>query len=159
VNTFLGVLGGFLSGSSRGRDSELSKEELIQAFRTITTMINILQPSLDSASDSPEDAQQAPLTRSEARALRILTALAIAIVRKKEVTAVVVSHPQRPSGDGRVHVIATSQPNAHPHHFFALRNPHTTHPKLGGSSEYELLTPPPNLKIDLSTPLTDLDPS
>ena len=162
MNTFLNILAGFLLRSSR-RDSnskELSKEELIEAFRTITTIINILQSLVHSVDDSPapKDPSTAKLSRSDARALRILTALAIAIVRKKEVTAVVAGHPQRPR-DGRVQVIATRQPNSPPHQFFALRNPHTAHPKVADAVQYELLMPPPNLKIDLLDPLTNLDPS
>jgi hypothetical protein len=160
INTVLGAITSFVSGASRGRDLELSKEELIQVFRTITTIINLLQPSLTlSVSDSPESAPQAlsRLPRTEARLLRILTAFAIALVRKKDVTAVVASHPQCPK-DGHVQVIATSQ-----HHFVAVRNPRTTHPKLkgtaSGSRPYKLLTPSTNIKVDLSKPLTDLDPS
>jgi hypothetical protein len=136
---------------------ELSKEELIQVFCTITTIINLLQPSLTlSASDSPESAPQAlsQLPRTEAQLLWILTAFAIALVQKNEVTVVVASHPQCPK-DGHVQVISTSQ-----HHFVAVRNPRTTHPKLkgtaSGSQPYKLLTPLTNIKVNLSKPLLGL---
>jgi hypothetical protein len=143
-------------------------EELILAFCTITTMINTIQPMLESsASGGPKGAQQAlpmsKLSSSEARALQILTALAIAFVRKKEVTAVVASHPQRPK-DGQVQVIATRQPNSAPmlDPPWTFRNPHP--PALGNRkrrthSQFTLLTPPHDLKVNLSKLLTDLVPS
>jgi hypothetical protein len=69
------------------------KEDLILAFRTITTLLNLLQPIAPNPSvhEGTSTSLGSNLSRSEARALRILTALAISLSRKKDVTAVVAS--------------------------------------------------------------------
>jgi hypothetical protein len=135
----------FLSNTGKKADSdsesdaEKRRAHLIANFRTITTLIHSIDPTFLSDSKSGRDKQIH--STEDIRALRILTALAIAISRKADVSAVVTSD-HRSLENGQFRVIASH------HQFFALRNPQSVHPKLEGrpstsgvSTVYELLTP------------------
>ena len=127
------------------------KRDLIVTFRAITTLIYILQrePTLVYLGDPLKDHRPAGGTqlvepdrdgsRAQLAELRILTALAIFLVRRRDVTAVVANDP-RVHGSDTLQVIATrpedldlaltSGHNVRHHSFFALRNPQPSNPKV-----------------------------
>jgi hypothetical protein len=117
------------------------------------------------------------LSRSDARILRILTALAISIAQRREVTAVVSSNPRAQAQSsqlpgtieatsGQVQVIAAHQSLAIHEtaptppisesmltkilNMFTMRNPHSDHERrvLGVGSHYEILTPTAGIDLD-----------
>ena len=132
-------------------DTYTRKRDLIVTFRAITTLIYILQrePTLVYLGDPLKDHRPAGGTqlvepdrdgsRAQLAELRILTALAIFLVRRRDVTAVVANDP-RVHGSDTLQVIATrpedldlaltSGHNVRHHSFFALRNPQPSNPKV-----------------------------
>jgi hypothetical protein len=169
----LNVLSGFLKygGSSPTRPSDNllltpdpDKRDLILTFRTITSLINILQPTLigqDSPSDLDGTLSDGP---DRARELRILTALAIVMCRRREVTAVVANDPRIHSSN-TLQVVATRPEDLDPAQvmprpdlrrhtsFIALQNPHPSHPAYALSSDGTFGVLTPSIEFDVSTPL------
>ena len=113
------------------------KRDLILKFRTITSLIYILQTSeqRESNLDLDKNYDHDP---DRSRDLRVLTSLSVLIVRKDEVTAVVSNDPRRCDVGEELQVVATrpeklhhptsaNGPDLRRRNFFALRNPHSDH--------------------------------
>ena len=174
LSTLLPGLGTYTAPKNR------SKGELIATFRTITTLINLLQPtSLSDDAIFKQDVSQAPRGDQD---LRVLIALAVLLVREFDVTAV-LSH-RNPQIDGTLQVLATRQPQQVPnlppevptsqaptpphsfYQYFALRNPRNLDPfvkkadsdgnLIGRGVSFELLTPSTTLNFDVSKPLSGI---
>jgi hypothetical protein len=170
-----GAISGLIPQATSSGPRIRTNDDLLTSFRTTTLMISLLQPITTSGRSGSSVTVETPmkLTRNDALLLRNLTALAIAIARRKEVTAVVATRPQFKLESGEVRLIAASQSGKETEeteetettlapmlrlwpfrHFFALRNPHFTHPKLDDSdAKYQLLAAKLDPDLDLSQQL------
>jgi peptidoglycan hydrolase-like protein with peptidoglycan-binding domain len=130
---------------SHATESEQAVEDLIATFRTMTSMIHTIEPTILSHNGLDGDATKfvkgiASRSNDDVRALRILTALAVALSRT-EVTAVVASDPDA----GQIQVVASQS------QFYALRNPPSVKPSMDRApkaprANYKVMAP----EIDLT---------
>jgi hypothetical protein len=142
------------SGIAPGSETGTRCVHLAASFRTITTLIHTIDSTFLADPNVSGGHTLTTHNAEELRALRVLTALAIAISRGPDVAAVVTSdHRDLENGEFRVIASHHLQLPTDPHQFFALRNPHSQHPELpevtsGASgapkSTYQVLAP----KID-----------
>jgi len=140
-------------GTPRGSsdsETEERKIQLIQSFRTITTMIRTLEPAYHA---NPSDAVDIPPDGVDD--VRIMTALAILLVRENEVTAVLAGDPRIGQ---TLKILAAKQPTEPPrtHQLLALSNPFKNSAQSNTAEKLNIVSPPQVSEFDINNPLSKL---
>lgn len=149
----LRLLKGFWPAALLPRTKRLSNNELIATFRTITTLLNLLQsiPADHAHVNKDTDSSRAHSDPEH----RNLTALAVLLVREFDVTAVLAGSPQP---DGTLDLLAAREQQ-----YFALRNPRGLDPSVTKADpdgnfpdsgvSFKISTPDVDVNFDIKKPL------